>query len=77
MREKAHYFFISECTAMSYVVVVHFFFISEYTAIFRKWEKKSDTEAGVIDFENLKRLMENLGSPQTHLELKVSKTLLQ
>ena len=43
----------------------------EYTAIFRKWEKKSGAGDGEIDFENLKRLMESLGCPQTHLELKV------
>jgi len=44
--------------------------IQQYTAIFRKWEKKSGAGDGEIDFENLKRLMESLGCPQTHLELK-------
>jgi len=44
--------------------------IQNYTAIFRKWEKKDGKADGIIDFENLKRLMESLGCPQTHLELK-------
>jgi len=41
--------------------------IQFYTSTFKKWDANSN---GFIEFEDLKRAMEKLGCPQTHLSLK-------
>jgi hypothetical protein len=41
--------------------------ISSYTTTFKSWDANHD---GYIEFEDLKRMMEKLGCPQTHLSLK-------
>jgi len=41
--------------------------IQFYTTTFKKWDANGD---GLIEFEDLKRAMEKLGCPQTHLSLK-------
>jgi len=41
--------------------------IQFYTTTFKKWDANGD---GFIEFEDLKRAMEKLGCPQTHLSLK-------